>query len=103
MTTKESTRREREHHFSGRDLRAVRERCGYAAREFAAFLKSEGAPIGSLRSIYRLEMMKRVPFRYLDALKRFVGAVRYEHCLNDIIEQDVLRQEKLSARRTAML
>ena len=91
----ELTRKCTGHTITGRDMKKIRERCGYAAREFAELLCSMGARITTARSVYRLEERWTMPSRYVDALVKLVGAKNFNACLRAIIQEE----EELQRRR----
>lgn len=86
--------------ISGRDMKKIRERCGYSAREFAELLRSIGARITTTRSVYRLEERRTIKPRYVDALTSLVGAKNFVACLRAIIlEEEELRRWREEVRR----
>ena len=68
----------------GCELRDVRRRCGYSAREFAEYLLEINAPMTTARSVYRVEGLRSAPTRYVDALKVFVGLANFTRALEEI-------------------
>lgn len=89
------TRKCAERVISGRDMKKIREQCGYSAREFAEMLCSIGARITTARSVYRLEERWTIPSRYVDALTKLVGSKNFTTCLRTIIKDE----EELQRRR----
>lgn len=102
MNTNESDSNGGHRRISGRDLKRIREKCGYSAREFANLLCSIGARITTGRSIYRLEEMPAVPFRYVDAMIQLVGIRHYAESLNEVLQEEKeldQRREEREGRR----
>lgn len=73
---------------NGRDLKKIRERCGYSAREFADYLRMKRARITTARSVYRLEDLRTVPHRYIDALADFVGRRYFNESLAELVARE---------------
>ncbi len=94
---------EQERRISGWDLKKIREKCGYSAREFADFLRENRARITTPRSVYRLEEKRRVEFRYVEALMKLVGKDYYRQSLAELIreeeERERQREEMIRKRR----
>ena len=87
-TEKELARKCAERTISGRDMKKIRERCGYSAREFAELLQSLGARITTTRSVYRLEERRDIPPRYVDALTKLVEVKNFAAIVRAIIEEE---------------
>jgi DNA-binding transcriptional regulator YiaG len=89
--------------ISGWDLKKIREKCGYSAREFANLLRAMGARITTARSVYRLEERREVEFQYVEAIIRLVGKSHYERSLTELIleeeERERWRQEMMRKRQ----
>jgi DNA-binding transcriptional regulator YiaG len=85
---KEMARKCSERRINGRDMKKIRERCGYSAREFAELLQSMGARITTTRSVYRLEERRDIPPRYVDALTKLVGVKNFAAIVRAIIEEE---------------
>ena len=98
LATKRSQRR-----ISGWDLKKIREKCGYSAREFANLLRTIGARITTTRSVYRLEERREVELRYVEAMIQLVGKVHYERSLSELIleeeERERWRKEAIQRQR----
>lgn len=77
-----------ERQITGYDLKRIRERCGYTAREFANYLLVKRARITTARSVYRLEENRRIPYRYIESLKDFVGRRGFNDSLAEIVKRD---------------
>lgn len=82
----------------GYELRRIRERCGYSAREFAEYLASTGAPITTARSVYRLQERYIVPPRYVDALREFVGKLNFDVYLREMVAEEEERRRRYEER-----
>jgi DNA-binding transcriptional regulator YiaG len=85
---KELARKCAERTISGRDMKKIREQCGYSAREFAELLQSMGARITTMRSVYRLEERHEIPPRYVDALTKLVGVKNFAATVQTIIGEE---------------
>jgi DNA-binding transcriptional regulator YiaG len=100
---KELAAKRLERRISGRDLKKIREKCGYSAREFANLLRSIGARITTTRSVYRLEERREVEFRYVEAMIQLVGKNHYERSLSELIlegeERERWREEMIRKQR----
>ena len=99
MNINESDRNGDNRRISGLDLKRIREKCGYSAREFANLLQSTGARITTARSVYRLEERLIIPSRYVDALTKLVGAKNFDASLQAIIQEEEEAQRQREERR----
>lgn len=70
--------------ISGAEFKAIRELCGYSAREVAEFLAVRGTRASTVRSIYRIEEAAEVPWRYTEALQAMVGRGLFDQSLREI-------------------
>ncbi len=100
---KELAAKRNQRRISGWDLKKIREKCGYSAREFANLLRAIGARITTTRSVYRLEERREVEFRYVEAMIQLVGKVHYERSLSELIleeeEREHWREEMIRRQR----
>jgi hypothetical protein len=87
-TNEEIARLCAERKLTGYDLKRIRERCGYSAREFADYLLLKRARITTARSVYRVESMRTIPYRYVEALKDFVGRRFFNESLTEIVRRE---------------
>jgi DNA-binding CsgD family transcriptional regulator len=83
---------------SGEEFKAIRERCGYRAREVAEFLHQKGIPGSVSRSVYRLEERDDVPWRYIEALRELVGPELFQTCLDGIRHKNTPETDTITAR-----
>jgi DNA-binding CsgD family transcriptional regulator len=81
--------------LAGTEFKAIRKMCGFSAREVAEFFKSQGLPVATVRTIYRIEEEGEVPLRYSEALKGLVGKPLFKQSLTEI-----RRREKISGPAT---
>jgi hypothetical protein len=100
-TGKELSAKRNQRRISGWDLKKIREKCGYSAREFANLLRATGARITTTRSVYRLEERREVEFRYVEAMIQLVGKTHYERSLSELIleEEERVRRREETIRR----
>lgn len=91
---KELAAKRTQRRISGRDLKKIREKCGYSAREFANLLRAIGARITTTRSVYRLEERWKVEFRYVEAMIQLVGKIHYERSLTELILEEEERERR---------
>lgn len=101
-TEKELAAKRKQRRISGWDLKKIREKCGYSAREFSNLLRAIGARITTTRSVYRLEERRQVELRYVEAMIQLVGKAHYERSLSELIreeeEREGWRQETIRKR-----
>jgi DNA-binding CsgD family transcriptional regulator len=76
--------------LSGAALKALRERCGFTAAQFAAHLAGIDAPVATARSVTRLESTEMVDPVYFDALRSLAGSHAYDLVVDEVFEPEAL-------------
>lgn len=97
MLKRELSRRERvlhraTRHWSGRELRLIREKYGYSGHAFTWFLRGIGVPV-TQAMIRRIEAAPTVDRLYVEAVAELVGRTEFDRAVDEIILAEIIADE----------
>jgi hypothetical protein len=97
MLKRELSKRERvlhraTHHWSGRDLRLIREKYGYSGHAFTWFLRGIGVP-ATQAMIRRVEASPIVERLYVEAVAELVGRKEFDRAVDEILLAEIIADE----------